>query len=214
LNHRDQRLAEANELVEVEAYRERLGNLEFDYLTACQVAELLVQRWTRRMQALLGLLIFGVVTGSVGWLNESYLQDRMRWFTTMQPYMITNVRPYVLTAEAGLKLKPKDSFRECAKDCPEMIVIPPGEFIMGSSKKETDRDENEGPQHKVIFAKPFAVSKFEVTFDEWDACVAVGGCAQVADAHFTVLTASSNDRHARPAQGYGLLGSRAFGTQV
>ena len=38
----------------------------------------------------------------------------------------------------------------------------------------TVRDE--GPQHLVTIAKPFAVGKYEVTFDEWDACVAGGGC--------------------------------------
>jgi formylglycine-generating enzyme required for sulfatase activity len=34
----------------------------------------------------------------------------------------------------------------------------------------------EEPQHLVTFAKPFAVGRFAVTFDEWDACVADGGC--------------------------------------
>jgi formylglycine-generating enzyme required for sulfatase activity len=46
---------------------------------------------------------------------------------------------------------------------------------------ETNRDKDEGPQHIVTFAKPFAVSKFEVTFDEWDTCVAYGECTQVSD---------------------------------
>jgi formylglycine-generating enzyme required for sulfatase activity len=31
------------------------------------------------------------------------------------------------------------------------------------------------PQHKITIAKPFAVSKFEVTLAEWGACVEVGG---------------------------------------
>ena len=34
---------------------------------------------------------------------------------------------------------------------------------------------NEGPLHRVTIAQPFAVSKFEVTFDEWDACVSPSG---------------------------------------
>ena len=37
---------------------------------------------------------------------------------------------------------------------------------------------DEGPQHRVTIARPFAVSKFDVTFDDWDACVSVGGCPQ------------------------------------
>ena len=38
----------------------------------------------------------------------------------------------MLKPEAERALKPLASFRECAKNCPEMIVIPAGEFMMGS----------------------------------------------------------------------------------
>jgi formylglycine-generating enzyme required for sulfatase activity len=48
--------------------------------------------------------------------------------------------------------------------------------MMGSPPGEADRYNDEGPQHKVTIARPFAVGKFEVTFAEWDACVAAGGC--------------------------------------
>jgi formylglycine-generating enzyme required for sulfatase activity len=72
-------------------------------------------------------------------------------------------------------LKPKDTFKDCV-NCPEMVVVPPGSFTMGSPESEPWRDENEGPQHVVTIPKPFAVGKFTVTFDEWDACVADGGC--------------------------------------
>src|SRR6185436_13912074 len=41
---------------------------------------------------------------------------------------------------------------------------------------EKGRSKNEGPQHKVTFSRPFAVSKFAVTYEEWDACLAMGGC--------------------------------------
>jgi formylglycine-generating enzyme required for sulfatase activity len=63
-----------------------------------------------------------------------------------------------------------------------MVVVPAGEFVMGSPANEKDRKKNEDPQHEVVLAKPLAVSKFEVTFDEWDACVAYGDCEpQVSD---------------------------------
>ena len=63
-----------------------------------------------------------------------------------------------------------------------MIVVPAGQFTMGSPATEQGRYGNEGPQHMVTIAKPFAVSKFDVTFADWDACVSVGGCPQVSDA--------------------------------
>jgi formylglycine-generating enzyme required for sulfatase activity len=45
-----------------------------------------------------------------------------------------------------------------------MIVIPAGSFMMGSPESETGRRPREGPQHEVTIAKPFAASKFEVTW--------------------------------------------------
>src|SRR5262249_25759661 len=72
-------------------------------------------------------------------------------------------------------LKPKDTFKECA-NCPEMMVVPPGSFTMGSPTSEPGHSADEVPQHTVTIARQFAVGRFEVTFDEWDACAANGGC--------------------------------------
>ena len=87
----------------------------------------------------------------------------------------------MLSAATERALEPGNSFKECAKNCPEMVVVPAGQFVMGSSTNEKGRFYNEGPQHTVAIAKPFAVSKFEVTFDEWDACVAYDDCAPVVN---------------------------------
>ena len=80
-----------------------------------------------------------------------------------------------LTAEIEQALKPKDSFKEC-DSCPEMVVVPKGSFIMGTPITEVDRAKGEDPQHRVSFARPFAVGRFTISFDEWDACLADGGC--------------------------------------
>jgi formylglycine-generating enzyme required for sulfatase activity len=73
------------------------------------------------------------------------------------------------------RYEPGEIFRDCAK-CPEMVVVPAGSFTMGSPQSEKGRSYYEGPQHRVTFSQPFAVGKYAVTFDEWDACVADGGC--------------------------------------
>src|SRR5271169_3912838 len=73
-------------------------------------------------------------------------------------------------------LKPGVSFKACATDCPGMVIIPAGSFAMGSPETESGHQITEEPQHKVTITKPFAVSKFEVTFAEWDACAAHGDC--------------------------------------
>lgn len=70
---------------------------------------------------------------------------------------------------------PGTVFRDCPA-CPEMVAIPPGSFIMGSPAGEKGRESNEGPQHRVTIARPFALGKYEVTFAEWAACVADRGC--------------------------------------
>jgi formylglycine-generating enzyme required for sulfatase activity len=80
-----------------------------------------------------------------------------------------------LSPDRERRLKPKDTFKECS-NCPEMIVVPAGSFMMGSPTNEPGRFSDEGPQHTVTFARPFAVGQFELTFDEWDACVADAGC--------------------------------------
>lgn len=59
---------------------------------------------------------------------------------------------------------------------PEVVVIPAGSFMMGSPSDEAGRDKDEGPVHLVTIKKAFEVSKYEVTFDEWDHCVDDGGC--------------------------------------
>jgi formylglycine-generating enzyme required for sulfatase activity len=71
--------------------------------------------------------------------------------------------------------KKRRSFRDCAL-CPEMVVVPPGRFIMGSPEDEERSGYNERPQRSESIRKAFAVGKYEVTFAEWDACVASGGC--------------------------------------
>ena len=71
--------------------------------------------------------------------------------------------------------QPGDVFRECDA-CPEMVVIPAGEFVMGSPKSEKGRYKDEGPQQTVRMERPFALGKYEVTFAEWDTCVADRGC--------------------------------------
>lgn len=80
-----------------------------------------------------------------------------------------------LTPEIEQALKPKDSFKEC-DNCPEMVVVPKGSFIMGTPMTEVDRYKGEDPLHRVTFARPFAVGRFAISFDEWDACLADGGC--------------------------------------
>ena len=69
---------------------------------------------------------------------------------------------------------PGSTFRDCAV-CPQMVTVPAGSYLMGSPATEAGRHADE-EQRAVTIADPFAVGAYEVTFEEWDACVAGGGC--------------------------------------
>jgi formylglycine-generating enzyme required for sulfatase activity len=59
------------------------------------------------------------------------------------------------------------TFRD-APFAPEMVVIPPGEFMMGSAADEPERIGSEGPRHHVTIAYSLAVGRYAVRFDQWD----------------------------------------------
>jgi formylglycine-generating enzyme required for sulfatase activity len=70
--------------------------------------------------------------------------------------------------------KPGEVFRDC-QQCGEVVVVPAGSFDMGSNT------EYENPVHRVTIAKPFAIGRFEVTFEEWDRCYEDKGCKHRPD---------------------------------
>jgi formylglycine-generating enzyme required for sulfatase activity len=56
-------------------------------------------------------------------------------------------------------------FRDAAF-APELVVIPAGQFMMGST--EDSGYESERPQHRVTIGRRFAIGRYPVTFDEYD----------------------------------------------
>jgi formylglycine-generating enzyme required for sulfatase activity len=147
---------------------EDLPALDREFIDQSTKRESKVKARARLTRALVYLALLGIIAGIVGWISQSYLRRQWYWYT--------QVRPHVLSPGVEQAMKPGDKFRECAEGCPEMVVVPAGELMMGLSTKEEDRTSSENPQHKVTIAAPFAVSEFEVTFDEWDTCVTYGDC--------------------------------------
>src|SRR5262249_16941950 len=70
-----------------------------------------------------------------------------------------------------------ENFRDCP-ECPWVVAIPKGKFLMGSPTTEAGSLDDERPQHDVSISYDLAIGKFEVTFAEWDACVAARGCTR------------------------------------
>jgi formylglycine-generating enzyme required for sulfatase activity len=83
------------------------------------------------------------------------------------------VKPIRITPDRSALVQPGSgqTFSDCS-GCPEMVVVPVGSFMMGSSESD-----DESPVHPVQFGRTFAVSKCEITFDEWNVCAQARGCA-------------------------------------
>jgi formylglycine-generating enzyme required for sulfatase activity len=84
-------------------------------------------------------------------------------------------------AASGTEFKPGQTLRDCS-DCPQMIAIPAGSFLMGAPANELGRFQEEGPQRPVGI-RQFAAGTFDVTRGEWAKFVAdtkrqtIMGCA-------------------------------------
>jgi formylglycine-generating enzyme required for sulfatase activity len=151
------------------------------YLEACLVLkelsteirklERLARSRARRTQAAIYTLLLVVIGGLLARMYERDLRSFAYW--------ANKFRGYQLAAEIA-RLKPGDAFQECAKTfsgdrqdgkqiakyCPEMIIVPDGSYKMGDERSS----------RIITIRTPFAVSRFTITFDQWDACVAGGGC--------------------------------------
>jgi formylglycine-generating enzyme required for sulfatase activity len=106
------------------------------------------------------------------------------------PLIIVDVRTVRRQERAPVVLVPSRLpdfavFREC-EECPEMVVLPAGTFLMGSPTTEVGRGEDEDDQagpggRPVQVSLPrFAIARYETNWDEWRACVAAGGCDNTA----------------------------------
>jgi formylglycine-generating enzyme required for sulfatase activity len=109
-------------------------------------------------------------------------------------------------ASVGETQQPSRSFRDC-RECPEMIVIPGGRFLMGSPESEHGRDVIEGPRHAVNIRR-FAAGKYDITRGEWRVFAdathrpTISGCQWIgptreheASANWKKLDFVQTDRH-------------------
>lgn len=82
--------------------------------------------------------------------------------------------------------RPGQTFRDCA-GCPEMVVVPAGEFRMGDLSGNGDVSER--PAHAVRIGRPFAVGKYEVTVGQFGQFARATGYAVANDCRVRSLSA-------------------------
>jgi len=82
--------------------------------------------------------------------------------------------------------------------CPPLVSLPGGTFTMGSNTS----DPSEKPAHPVTIGAPFAIGKYEVTVQQWNACANAGGCPKIAQAAGTAGNAPMRDVSWEDAQQY------------
>jgi formylglycine-generating enzyme required for sulfatase activity len=117
----------------------------------------------------------------IPWIASTLTEDLRFGPSAPKPKLVQSAAPAAASAPpAQIGIKPEDIeagalFRDCT-ECPELIVVPAGAFEMGSSEYPIER-----PIHHVMIGKPFAMSRYEVTFSQWDACVAEHGCSYRPD---------------------------------
>lgn len=96
-------------------------------------------------------------------------------------------------AAAAKEFAPGTIFRDC-KACPEMVVIPSGQFTMGSPTAEPGADPIEGPQHEVA-VRAFAAGRYDVTRGQWALFVAATKRATTLGCSWTGRSGNDPDPH-------------------
>jgi len=86
--------------------------------------------------------------------------------------------PAVALAAPPSSVQATGPFQDCP-DCPDMVRLPGGSFVMGSPAGEAGHRDSEAPQRDIAL-KPFALGATEVTIGQWRRCVEAGGCSDDA----------------------------------
>ncbi|MEL6979322.1 MAG: SUMF1/EgtB/PvdO family nonheme iron enzyme [Pseudomonadota bacterium] len=161
LTHFGERLSAAQGLTRLQRYNARLSPTDREYLSACERSERQATRRRRALQRTAVLLGAFVMAGSLSYAFQEELSREYTRFTQFAPFVQSGADIAALNALAA--------FRDCADPalCPEMVVLPSGVFAMGSKHGGADRER---PTRDVAIPR-VAVGRFEVTHDQWRACV-------------------------------------------
>ena len=130
--------------------------------------------WFRRAEAAHAARLHDLAIESIVRYFEISGQEGEHYLAALELYDVAELA----NADAAWGLEAGDSFSDALSSGGqglEMVVIPPGRLRMGCVSGQ-DCLDREQPVHEVTIPEAFAVSVYEVTFAQWDACVVSGGC--------------------------------------
>lgn len=125
--------------------------------------------------AISDLAVMGKAETMPGWMpHNSCLAKRL--FLMLVPGLLLGLGCAGPSNSLGTtNYVPGNTFRDCDV-CPVMVVVSEGKITIGTPVSEPKSEKRERPRHDVTISKRFAMGIFEITFDEWDACVEAKGC--------------------------------------
>jgi predicted Zn finger-like uncharacterized protein len=93
----------------------------------------------------------------------------MRSRESAAPLKIQPIPAQTVNAGKPLRVLPETDFDLGNGVRLEMLLIPAGEFLMGSTRSDKSAKGTEKPQHRVRITKPFYLGKYLVTQEQWEA---------------------------------------------
>jgi formylglycine-generating enzyme required for sulfatase activity len=145
------------------------------------------RRRQRAMQMAATLVVAALGLGSA-YANRSTLE------TLADSWL--NYRPHVEATQTLMSgvVGPGSAFQDCAEgsaNCPVMVVLPAGEFIVGAAEGDSELQEGASPLRRISIER-LAVSQHEITFGNWRACFNAHACGDVMPQRFADPGADRN----------------------
>ena len=112
--------------------------------------------------------VTSLIEGAIRSIKLARGEDLTPPYTPPNPAGFVKIDAPIIHGAKDGWFKPGDTFRD-ADFAPEMVVVPPGSFMMGSKDGEGDNDEH--PPHEVTLAEPFAVSVAPITRGQFAAFI-------------------------------------------
>jgi formylglycine-generating enzyme required for sulfatase activity len=135
----------------------------------------------RRLQIERHISVHQAITGTLAGDEARRTEPGRRTVQESRPAVATRSSATAAAEAGGPPIRQEDAhlpdlaFFSDAPFAPELVVMPAGEFMMGSGDEEEVGYEVERPQHRVTIAQRFAIGRYPVTFDEYDRfCQATG----------------------------------------